>query len=466
MSEEVRRDEILSAGPDDGDWTDVLRRAKRARRRQGIYGVVLLTALVAVGVASAYALGHPIVDFNTAEKGPTNVVNDFGALEVSAPENMTPGLLPDQARKIPGLYLDGKPYAFYIAPTKSGGFCSTVGECVGINDRPEIKDRILVGLETDKSSERLSGVFIEKNANRLVLSYADGTSEDVPFVWVTEPIEAGFFVLDIPEAHQTSANRPTALALYDSGGELLANESLGDPRALQEMLKQEMVNRSLPGYPHLSVPAEAIWSARRQLFDLRADDGARIGLWVAPKRGGGTCVWGSAGSGCNVAWNSARSGEHSLNIGRFAGGKHVVLGGKVESECRLGRGPFPGWRCEQDRAQRGLSPLADTIASLFAWAPPRAARRLRRRRPRDRQAEREHDRARLVPVRETEGLRLRRSDVPVAWTKQSRKIATLVGRIGRSRVKEPRSLSPVYTCGLRRNDRCWHRTGTFVSRLA
>ena len=322
MNDELQLDEVLSAGPDDGDWMDVIRRVSRARRRHGIYSAVLLTALVVVGVASAYALGHPIVDFNTAEKGPTNVVNDFGELEVSAPENMTPGLLPDQARKIPGLYLDGKPYAFYVAPTKSGGFCSTIGGCVRVGDRPELMDDILWGLETGKRFERFSGAFIEKNADRLVLSYADGTSEEVPFVWVSAPIDAGFFVL-------SPANRPAKLTLYDSRGEVIARESIGgmDPLALPET-----VMRSLPGYPHLSVPAEAIWEKRRQLFDLRADDGARVGLWVAPARGGGTCVWGSAGSGCNIAWNSARSGEHSLNLGRFAGEKYVGLDEKVESD--------------------------------------------------------------------------------------------------------------------------------------
>ena len=323
MSEELKRNDVLSAGPDDGDWADVIGRAARARRRQGIYGVVLLTALVVVGVASAYALGHPVVDFGSAEKGPTTVVNDFGALEVSAPENMTPGLVPDQARKIPGLYLDGKPYAFYIAPTKSGGFCSTIGGCVGVNDRPRMKDRVLGGIETNKSFERLSGVFIEKNADRLVLSYADGTSEDVPFVWVTEPIEAGFFVLDIPEAHQTSANRPTGLTLYDSSGEMLAKAPLEDPRAMAQAIMRAFVNRSLPGYPHLSVPTEAIWSERKQLFDLRADDGKRVGLWVAPERGGGTCVWTNQSSICHELGQI----EDPFSLGLGNAGTHVTLGG-------------------------------------------------------------------------------------------------------------------------------------------
>lgn len=57
MSEELKREEILGVGPDDGDWADVISRASRARRRYQVRAAVLLTALVVVGVASAYALG-------------------------------------------------------------------------------------------------------------------------------------------------------------------------------------------------------------------------------------------------------------------------------------------------------------------------------------------------------------------------------------------------------------------------
>lgn len=58
MSEELKREEILGAGPDDGDWSDVISRASRARRRYQVRAAVLVTALVAVGAASAYALTH------------------------------------------------------------------------------------------------------------------------------------------------------------------------------------------------------------------------------------------------------------------------------------------------------------------------------------------------------------------------------------------------------------------------
>jgi hypothetical protein len=315
MSEDLSRNEILSPGPDDGDWTDVLRRARWADRRRRVYEIVALTALIAIGVASAYAMGHPVIDFNKAEKAPNTVVTDFGELEVSAPENMMPGLLPHQAREIPGLYFEGKPYKFYVAPTKSGGFCSTIGGCVRVNDRRVFTSGIGWSIRSGrKGVEQIDGVFFDESADRLVLSYADSTSVEVPFVWVATPIDAGFFVF-------SPANRPTKLTLYDTQGKVIARESI------REIALPEMGDRSLPGYPHLSVPPEAIWEKRRQLFDLRADDGARVGLWVAPGRDGSTCVWGSGGFGCSDP-NQVEK-VPTLALGFQGGRTHVNLGDRV-----------------------------------------------------------------------------------------------------------------------------------------
>jgi len=133
MSEEPKREAILSTGLDDGDWTDVVRRATRARRRQEIYGAALLVALAAIVVACSSALGHPIVDFGRAHKAPENVVVNFSSLDQPVPENqgppadLGPRVLAAQTREIPGLYLYGKPYKLYVAPTELDGVCVSEG---------------------------------------------------------------------------------------------------------------------------------------------------------------------------------------------------------------------------------------------------------------------------------------------------------------------------------------------------
>ena len=326
MSKELLRGEILGAGPDDGDWTDVLRRTRRARHRQGVYGVVLLTAFVLVGVASAYALGHPIVDFNKAEKGSTKIVNDFGSMEVGAPSGMAPGVVPEQARRIPGLYANGKPYKLWVAPTKKGGFCIAAG-CVA--DRRTLAGQIGVttsGNKTGTGVSQISGEFIESGGDRLVLTYKDGANDEVAFVWVTAPIDAGFFVFDIPESHQISVRRPVSITLFDKDGKALVSDSVADMSHMNDLIGTD---HSLPGYPHLSVPAEAIWSESKQLFDLRADDGARVGLWIAPKRGGGTCYWTMQSGGCNDP--SQIEDGSALGLGLTNGGSHVTLSDRVRA---------------------------------------------------------------------------------------------------------------------------------------
>ena len=80
MSEHPLSSDLLERGPDDADWSDVLRRVGGKRRRRKTAAMVAAVAIVATGIASAYAFGHPIIDFSKAPKGPEKVVNDFGSL--------------------------------------------------------------------------------------------------------------------------------------------------------------------------------------------------------------------------------------------------------------------------------------------------------------------------------------------------------------------------------------------------
>ena len=108
MTDVLATAELLSRGPDDGDWNEVRRRASRGRRRRQASVMFALVGAVAVVIASAYAFGHPIIDFGRAPKGPEKVVNDFGSLEVGAPAGMAPGVLPEEARRITAVPIDGK----------------------------------------------------------------------------------------------------------------------------------------------------------------------------------------------------------------------------------------------------------------------------------------------------------------------------------------------------------------------
>lgn len=92
----------------------------RRQRRRLLLTAAAFVALVFAVVGAAYALGHPIIDFGKAPKGPRQVINDFGRLTVGA----TPiYVLPHQARRITSVRIDGKEQVLWVAPMRQGGFC-------------------------------------------------------------------------------------------------------------------------------------------------------------------------------------------------------------------------------------------------------------------------------------------------------------------------------------------------------
>jgi hypothetical protein len=310
--------ELLSKGPDDGDWSEVRRRAKRGRRRQQASVMLVLAGVVAIGIASAYAFGHPIVDFGSAPKGPQKVVNDFGSLEVGAPAGMAPGVLPEEARRITAVRIDGKEHVLWVAPTKQGGFCESWSQFMG-GCRADRHAAYARRIDVGGNQNVLAGSFFQESGSRLELEYADGATDEIPFVWVTAPIEAGFYLFRVPDAHRVDGYRPTSIRLLDEDGKVIAEE----PIPFVQDATPGFVTRTLPGYPRLSVPTESLWDQREQLFDLRADDKVRLGLWVAPERGGGTCFWSNQAMGCTHG--PRRLAEGVEGVGFSGGGTHVTL---------------------------------------------------------------------------------------------------------------------------------------------
>jgi len=76
----------------------------------------------------------------------------------------------------------------------------------------------------------LSGTVLAKGANRLELTLADGSVRTLPLLWVSPPIEAGFFLTELPSSPTTF---PAVLNLFDESGRLLSrSESLlpGSPQ--------------------------------------------------------------------------------------------------------------------------------------------------------------------------------------------------------------------------------------------
>jgi hypothetical protein len=129
----------------------------------------------------------------------------------------------------------------------------------------------------------------------LTVTFKDGDTAEVPFTWVTAPISAGFYLYRVPDAHRAVGTRAVSLALYDKDGKLIDREPIvGGMTPFSGVVH-------VKGFPTLMLPHGGIWAKAVQLFDLRAPNGARVGLWSMPKRGGGTCYVTNSSEGCPPA---------------------------------------------------------------------------------------------------------------------------------------------------------------------
>jgi hypothetical protein len=304
------------------NWGDVVHRSRRALRRRRALNAAALLAVVAAGVASAYALGHPVIDFGKAQHGSLKQVNQFGSMEVGAPRGMAPGVLPHQTRQITAVRIDRHWHTLYVAPTTRGGFCylwtTLIGSCRATRTGRFAARLDTGGLVGPQGALVLSGSFIRAGGERLTMTFKDGSTADVPFVWVTAPIDAGFYLYRIPDAHRHLATRAVSLALFDRHGKLITREPMLGPEPLPGGQTHGM-----KGFPPLDIPREAIWAKRTLLFDQRGDDKSRVVLWVAPERGGGRCYWSNNGSRCTRG-HGGPSPTEIRTLG-FSGGSHVTL---------------------------------------------------------------------------------------------------------------------------------------------
>jgi hypothetical protein len=217
------------------DWTDVCRRAGHTRRP-----VLLLAGLVAALAIAAPALGlhRTVIQWFEADPAPERVQLDFKSLDIGAPAGMESGVLPNSARRVTEVRLSDGMHTLWVAPTASGGFCLLWSDYIGGCTRERTPPPQPLGLSPDLNSfligatfeqdrtkgvtTRIAGRLLAPDAERLVIEYEDGMTAEIPFVWVSPPIDAGFFLFEIPAAHRRVGHLAKAVTVTDSDGDLLA----------------------------------------------------------------------------------------------------------------------------------------------------------------------------------------------------------------------------------------------------
>lgn len=232
--------------PADEDWEDVLQRTQRgARRRSGRRpllalagaGVVLLFLLATPAFGLRQALldlvGREDVSFEQSEPAPLVVKRRFADLAIGAPPTMNPQAIPNQTRRV--IFNTGqRKRELFVTPTKRGGFCYTLegsgGGCQrngGTTDRtPPLTLTYSSGAKPGAPVRigQVGGTILDGRVARVTIEFNDDVETDVRFIWISSPINAGFFAYDLPRDRQEKARGPRSVVARAEDGAIIHEE--------------------------------------------------------------------------------------------------------------------------------------------------------------------------------------------------------------------------------------------------
>jgi hypothetical protein len=202
------------------DWGDVLGRAglAGARRlpRRRAFLLVGATALVGLAIAvPAFGLAHSVIDWFSAPTAPEPAQKSFQSLDIGAPAGMAPGVS-GPARSVMDAQLDGKDAHFWVAPTASGGFCFLLEGYGGGCDRN--RQLPLGWVVVGGTSPVIFGDTLPAGIDHVEASFANGQNVSIPVVYVSSPIDAGFFVYQLPGAGSPPEAWPATLEAVRGDG--------------------------------------------------------------------------------------------------------------------------------------------------------------------------------------------------------------------------------------------------------
>lgn len=325
---------------DDSDWQEVTRRARRGLRRPWV-ALPLAAALAAILVGSALGLYGQVVDFFSAEPAPERVVVQFGQMAARAGISMGPHVDAEEARKITEATIGGKRRSLFVAPTADGGFCWMWEKFSGSCGRTAIvADRPMSGgwLENPgRGAARLAGHVLDPSIVRLEALHQSDKRTEVPVVWVSAPISAGFFYYEAP----SERDAVIALVALDADGRELHRQDYPrtDPRW----------EAGADGLPRI-----ADRTKKRTLFDFRDHRGQAWTLVVAPAPEEKTCWAYSRGGGCVSPRSPA-----------IIGGMSVQSGDSVNLCCAVADGVATVELRYEDGTRKKLTPVDGFLLSII-----------------------------------------------------------------------------------------------------
>jgi hypothetical protein len=247
-------DLIPSFADEPPDWADVVDRVGQSKsavsslkqRPRLLFAALLLLLVVALLATPAFGvqglvldlLGRKNVSFVNSKSAPNEIKKQFLDLAIGAPGLWTPQVIASQARVVATFSVAGHPRKLWVAPTRRGGYCFTFersfGGCRPTAALRNVGKKGQLGVTWEGSSgvglaaqivSRVGGDITAPVAAKVTARYADGTTHDIPFVWISKPIAAGFFSYDIPVPHRDKQHRLVSIALFGNKGRLIASQA-------------------------------------------------------------------------------------------------------------------------------------------------------------------------------------------------------------------------------------------------
>lgn len=227
----------LADQTDDSDWLEVRRPRRRLRAPVAIAAALVLTVAVA---APAVGLPGRIVRlFSDSKPAPPSVARSFTDFDQIVSADLAAA--PREVLTTPTG--PGETATLWVAPTTTGGFCSLVklrlrngssegagGACEAHSQRLSI-DVILHGPFSADGKVLggpvlIQGLAGQTSADSLRLEFEDGEAASIPLVWVSKPVQMGFFVYGVPRPHWRAGHLPTTLTLRAADGKELARHEI------------------------------------------------------------------------------------------------------------------------------------------------------------------------------------------------------------------------------------------------
>jgi hypothetical protein len=206
-------------------------------RRRVTLAVALAVAVFAA--APTLAFQRELVDFWSAEPAPERIQLDFDRLrEHIADANSrsgTPKFTPvGPAREVMRVHIDGETRPLWVARTEEETYCYRLHftlSCLTPDNARRVGAIGFGGLATKQNAgfDWLVGSVREGAVQEVELHYQDGERVKIPFVWVSPPVDVGFFAYDVPPEREEPGRLTAAIAGLDEDGEVVAGVCLRLP---------------------------------------------------------------------------------------------------------------------------------------------------------------------------------------------------------------------------------------------